>query len=168
MSTTVNFKGNPVELVGTPPQVGDPAPAFDLVGSDMSSVKLADSHGKVRIISIVPSIDTSVCSIQTKRFNQELDKFPESVIGYTISIDTPFAQNRWCATEGVQNMHLLSDFKGNTFGRDYGLYINDLGMLARSVMVVDKDDKVAYFELVPEISQEPDYTPALEKAKSLA
>lgn len=168
MATTVNFKGNPVELSGTPPQVGDTAPAFELVGSDMSPVKLSDSDGKVRVISIVPSIDTSVCDIQTKRFNKELDNLPDSVIGYTISIDTPFAQNRWCATEGVQKMHLLSDFKGNTFGRDYGLYINDMGLLARSVMIVDKDGKIAYFQLVPEISQEPDYAEVLEKAKSLA
>ncbi len=168
MATTVNFHDKPVELSGTPPQVGQNAPAFELTGGDMAPVKLADSSGKVRIISIVPSIDTGVCSIQTKRFNQEFDQLPEAIIGYTISVDTPFAQNRWCATEGVEKMKLLSDYKGQTFGRDYGLYINEMGLLARSVMIVDKDDKVAYFQLVPDISQEPDYNEVLQKARELA
>lgn len=168
MATTVNFKGNPVELSGTPPQTGEAAPPFELVGGDMSTVKLADSSGKVRILSIVPSVDTPVCSIQTARFNRELDTLPDSVVGYTISVDTPMAQNRWCATEGVEKMKLLSDFKGNTFGRDYGLYLQDLGLLARAVIIVDKDDKVAYTQLVPEIAQEPDYDAVLQKAKELA
>jgi thiol peroxidase len=168
MATTVNFKGNPIELSGTPPQIGDTAPPFELVGGDMAPVKLADSAGKVRIISVVPSIDTSVCSVQTARFNRELDTLPDSVVGYTISVDTPMAQNRWCAVEGVEKMKLISDFKGNTFGRDYGLYLHDLGLLARAVIIVDKDDKVVYTELVPEVSQEPNYDAALEKAKELA
>lgn len=168
MATTVNFHGKPVELSGTPPQVGDSAPSFELTGGDMSNVKLADSSGKIRILSIIPSIDTGVCSIQTKRFNMEFDGLPESIIGYTISVDTPFAQNRWCAAEGVEKMKLLSDYKGNTFGRDYGLYIHEMGLLARSVMIVDQNDKVAYFQLVPEISQEPDYSEVLQKARDLA
>lgn len=168
MATTVNLHGKPVQLSGTPPQIGDTAPAFDLTGGDMKSVKLADSSGKIRIISIVPSIDTGVCSVQTKRFNQEFDALPDSIIGYTISVDTPFAQNRWCATEGVEKMKLLSDYKGQTFGRDYGLYVSEMGTLARSVMIVDGDDKVVYFQLVPEISQEPDYAQVLQKARELA
>lgn len=168
MATTVIFHGNPVELSGTPPQVGDIAPAFELTGGDMKPVKLADTQGQVRIISVVPSIDTGVCSIQTKRFNQEFDALPDGILGYTISVDTPFAQNRWCATEGVEKMKLLSDYKGQTFGRDYGLYIEDLGLLARSVMIVDGAGKVAYMELVPDIAQEPNYTEVLEKARELA
>ena len=168
MATSVSFKGNPVELSGDPPQVGSAAPAFELTGGDMSPVTLADSSGKVRIISIVPSIDTSVCSLQTARFNREMDNLPESILGYTISVDTPMAQNRWCATEGVEKMKLLSDYKGQTFGRDYGLYIKDLGLLARAVMIVDKNDQVAYLQLVPEISQEPNYDEVLQKAKELA
>ena len=134
----------------------------------MAPVKLTDSAGKVRIISVVPSIDTGVCSVQTKRFNQEFDALPDSIIGYTISVDTPFAQNRWCATEGVEKMTLLSDYKGNTFGRDYGLYIHDMGLLARSVLIIDQNDQVAYLELVPEISQEPDYGKVLQKAREIA
>jgi thiol peroxidase len=168
MATTVNFKGSPLELSGTPPQVGSEAPPFSLVDSNMSPVHLSDSAGKVRIISVVPSVDTPVCSVQTARFNKELDALPESVIGYTVSVDTPFAQKRWCAAEGVEKMKLLSDYKGNTFGKDYGLYINDLGLLARSVFIVDKDGKIAYAQLVPEIAQEPDYDEVLAKAKELA
>ncbi len=168
MATTVTFKGNPVELSGTPPHIGAQAPAFDLTGGDMATVQLSDSDGKVRILSIIPSIDTGVCSIQTKRFNQEFDALPDSIVGYTISVDTPFAQNRWCAAEGVEKMTLLSDYKGNTFGRDYGLYIQDLGLLARSVFIVDKDGKIAYEEIVPEISQEPNYQAILDKARELA
>ncbi len=167
MATTVNFKGSPVELSGTPPQVGDAAPAFDLVDNSMNQVHLEDTNGKVRILSIVPSIDTSVCSIQTQKFNQALDQLPESVIGYTISIDTPFAQKRWCGAEGVEKMSLLSDYKGNNFGKDYGLYIADLGLLARSVFVIDGEGKVVYTEIVPEISQEPDYDQVIAIAKQL-
>lgn len=166
MANTVTFKGNPVELSGNPPQIGDEAPAFDLPNTEMENIKLHDSNGKIRIISVVPSIDTPVCSIQTSRFNRELDKLPD-VVGYTVSVDTPFAQKRWCGAEGVEKMTMLSDYKGNHFGRDWGLYINDLGLLARAVYIVDKDGKIAYSQLVPEIAQEPNYDEVLEKAKSL-
>ena len=168
MATTVTFKGNPVELAGTPPEVGQDAPAFDLVGANMAPVKLNDSHGKIRILSIVPSVDTPVCSIQTSRFNRELDALPESVVGYTISVDTPFAQARFCGTEGVEKMQMLSDYKGNTFGRDWGLYISDLGLLARAVFVVDEAGKVVYSQVVPEIAEEPNYDEVLQKARELA
>lgn len=168
MATTVTFKGSPLELSGTPPQVGDTAPAFTLADGGLSPVNLSDSAGKIRVISVVPSVDTPVCSIQTARFNKELDNLPDSVVGYTISVDTPFAQKRWCAAEGVEKMTLLSDYKGNTFGKDYGLYIDALGLLARSVFIVDGDGKIVYAELVPEIAEEPNYEAALAKAKELA
>jgi thiol peroxidase len=164
------MKGNPVELSGEPPKVGDQAPDFELTAGDMSTVKLSDSAGKVRLISVVPSIDTGVCSIQTKRFNEEIDNLPENVVAYTISVDTPFAQNRWCGAENVEKMKMLSDYKNNNkFGRDYGLYIESpLGADARAVFVVDADGKIAYSEIVPEIAQEPDYDAALAKARELA
>ncbi|RYX83690.1 thiol peroxidase [bacterium] len=165
---TVTLHGSPLDTVGDLPAVGDTAPAFDLVGNDMAPVKLSDSDGKVRIISVVPSVDTPVCSIQTARFNRDLDALPDSVVGYTISVDTPMAQARWCAAEGVEKMKLLSDFKGNNFGRDWGLYLQGPGLLARSVFVVDQEGKVVYVQLVPEIAQEPDYEPVLAKAKELA
>lgn len=167
MANTVTFKGNPVELSGNPPQVGATAPDFQLLNNDMQTVNLADTNGKVRIISVVPSIDTPVCSVQTSRFNRELDNLPD-VVGYTISVDTPFAQKRWCGAEGIEKMTMLSDYKGNNFGRDWGLYINDLGLLARAVYIVDKEGKVAYSQLVPEIAQEPNYDEVLEKARELS
>lgn len=169
MANTVTLKGNPVQLSGDLPQVGQQAPDFQLVANDLSQVSLQDSAGKVRIISVVPSIDTAVCSLETKRFNDELDKLPDSVVGYTVSVDTPFAQKRWCGAEGVEKMQLLSDYKGNTFGQAYGLYISEpLGANARCVFIIDKDDKIAYTQLVPEVAQEPDYNEVLEKARSLA
>jgi thiol peroxidase len=165
---TVTFKGNPLETVGNPPQVGDVAPDFTLVGNDMAAVNLSDTAGKIRVLSVIPSIDTPVCEVQTRKFNAELDQLPESVVGYTISVDTPFAQTRWCGIEGVEKMKLLSDYKGNNFGKDYGLYLNDLGLLARAVFIVDGEGKIVYSQLVPEIAQEPDYAEVIEKAKELA
>lgn len=168
--TSVTLKGNPVELSGQVPQVGDAAPDFELTADDLSKVKLSDSAGKIRILSVVPSIDTGVCAIQTKRFNQEIDKLPENVVAFTISVDTPFAQKRWCADEGVEKIKLLSDYKnGNKFGKDWGLYIQEpLGADARAVFIVDGDGKVAYTQLVPEITQEPNYDEVIEKARQLA
>lgn len=162
------MRGNAHQLSGEMPQNGAPAPDFTLVANDMSAVSLNDSSGKVRIISVVPSIDTGVCSIETARFNREMDSLPANVVGYTVSIDTPFAQKRWCAAEGVEKMQLLSDFKGATFARAYGVYLEDLGISARAIFIVDKDGKIAYTQLVPEIAQEPNYEEVLQKAKDLA
>jgi thiol peroxidase len=165
---SITFKGSPFETNGDLPQVGQAAPDFTLVANDMSAVSLKDSSGKVRIISVVPSIDTPVCAIETARFNRELDSLPDSVVGYTVSVDTPFAQKRWCAAEGVEKMKTLSDFKGHDFSRAYGVYQEDLGITARCVFIVDKDDKVAYTQLVPEIAEEPNYQEVIDKAKELA
>ena len=167
---SVTLKGNPIELSGNPPQAGAAAPDFELTANDLSKVKLSDSSGKVRILSVVPSIDTAVCSIQTKRFNEAVDGLPENVVAYTISVDTPFAQKRWCGAEGVEKMQLLSDYKsGNKFGHDYGLYIAEpLGADARAVFIVGPDDRIAYTQLVPEIAQEPNYDEVLQKARELA
>lgn len=165
---SVNFKGNAVQTNGELPQVGQPAPDFTLVATDMSPVSLADTAGKVRIISVVPSVDTAVCSLETKRFNTELDTLPDNVVGYTVSVDTPFAQKRWCAAEGVEKMQLLSDFKGQKFLQDWGMYLSDIGIAARGVFIVDGDGKVAYSQLVPEVTTEPDYAEVISKAKELA
>ena len=167
---TVTFKGNPFNLSGEPPQIGQPAPNFNLVANDLSSVKLSDTAGKVRLLSVVPSIDTGICSLQTKRCNSEVDNLPDNVVAYTISVDTPFAQKRWCGAEGVEKMSLLSDYKhDNKFGHDYGLYmVEPLGANARAVFIVDGDGKIAYSQLVPEIAQEPDYAEVLEKVREIA
>lgn len=169
MSDSVTLKGNAVALSGTVPEAGQQAPAFSLVANDLSSVSLSDSNGKIRLISVVPSIDTAVCSIETKRFNQEIDGLPENVVAYTVSVDTPFAQKRWCGAEDVQKMQLLSDYKGAAFAKDYGLYIDQpLGAAARCVFIVDADGKIVYRQLVPEITQEPDYKEVLDTLKQLA
>lgn len=165
---SVTFKGTPFQMSGQMPQVGDQAPAFTLVSTELAPVSLADSSGKVRIVSVVPSIDTGVCAIETARFNRELDSMPENVVGYTVSVDTPFAQKRWCGAEGVEKMQLLSDFKGQKFSHDYGVYLEELGITARCIFVIDKNDKVAYTQIVPEIAQEPDYDEVLNKARELA
>ena len=167
MATTITFKGDPVELSGTPPQVGDTAPAFDLVNTKMEQVKLSDSAGKIRVLSVIPSIDTGVCEAQTRRFNTALDEMGDDIVGITISEDTPFAQARWCGAEGITKMEMLSDFKGNTFGESYGLYMPSMGLLARSVYIIDADDKIAYFQLVPEMSDEPNYDDVLDKVKTM-
>ena len=165
---SVTFKGNAVQTNGDLPRVGEQAPDFTLVATDMSPVSLSDSAGKVRIISVVPSVDTAVCSLETKRFNTEMDSLPDNVVGYTVSVDTPFAQKRWCAAEGVEKMQLLSDFKGQKFLKDWGMYLSDLGIAARGVFIVDGDGKIAYSQLVPEVAEEPNYSEVLEKAKQLA
>ncbi len=167
MASTVTFKGDEMQLCGNPPAAGQDAPDFELVATDMSAVSLKDSAGKVRVISVVPSVDTPTCAIETARFNHELDNLSDDVVGYTVSVDTPFAQKRWCAAEGVEKMQLLSDFKSHDFLRDYGVYIENLGIAARCIFIVDKNDKIAYTQLVPEIADEPDYDAVIEKAKAL-
>jgi thiol peroxidase len=168
MTNSVTFKGREVQLSGAMPQIGDQAPDFQLTANDSSTVTLQDSAGKVRLVSTVPSIDTSVCSLETARFNREMDNLPDSVVGYTVSVDTPYAQRRWCGAENVQKMQLLSDFKGQKFGKDYGIYIEELGLLARCVFIIDKDGKIAYTQVVPEVAQEPDYDEAINRARELA
>jgi thioredoxin-dependent peroxiredoxin len=158
----VTMKGQPVTLVGPQLKVGDKAPEFSLLANDLSTVKLSDSAGKVRFLSVVPSLDTSVCSLQTKRFNDYLSGVGKKVAAYTVSCDLPFAQARFCSAEGIVNMKTLSDHREVSFGRDYGLLIKELRLLARAVLVIDAKDIIRYFQLVPEMGQEPNYEPALQ------
>jgi thiol peroxidase len=164
---SITFRGQDIQTNGDVPQPGDIAPAFTLVANDMSAVSLADSNGKIRIVSVVPSIDTPVCSIETNNFNKALDTLPDSVVGYTVSVDTPFAQKRWCGAEGVEKMKLLSDFKGHKMIQDYGLYIANIGIAARAVFVIDAAGKVAYTQLVPEVTSEPNYDEVLAAVRAL-
>lgn len=163
----VTMHGKPLQTNGELPQVGQDAPDFQLTGPDMSQVKLSDSSGKIRILSIVPSVDTGVCSLQTARFDQELQKMAGDVVGYSISVDTPFALKRWIGAEDAEKIVALSDFKDHQCLRDYGVYIEDAGMAARSVVIVDGAGKVAYTQLVPEISDEPNYDEVLNKVNQL-
>ena len=161
----VTFKGAPMTLVGNQVGVGDTAPGFTVTGTDMSEVKLSDAKGKVLLLSIVPSLDTSVCSIQTRRFNDEAKSLGEDVEVLTISMDLPFAQARWLEAESVEHLDTASDYKNREFGENWGLYVKELGLLARSVFVVDKNGKVSYREIVPEMTDEPTYDAAIDAVK---
>ncbi|MEI3606058.1 thiol peroxidase [Pseudogracilibacillus sp. SE30717A] len=161
----VTFKDSPVTLLGTEIQVGNDAPNFTVVANDLSDRSLDDYKGKVKLISIVPSLDTGVCAQQTKRFNEEADKL-DNVQLITISMDLPFAQTRWCSAEGVKNIDILSDHRDADFGKKYGVLIKELRLLARSIFVIDSNDKVTYLEYVSEVTNHPDYDKALEAAKN--
>lgn len=163
----VTFQGNPLTLLGTEIKVGNKAPNFTALGNDLAPVSLSDFSGKIRIISAVPSLDTPVCDAQTRRFNQEAAALKDVVI-LTLSCDLPFAQARFCGAAGIDAVKTLSDHKDLDFGVKYGLAIEELRLLTRAVIVVDKDDTVKYVQIVPEVTNEPDYAAALACVKSLA
>lgn len=161
----VTFKGKPVTLVGQQISVGDTAPDFTVLSNNLQPVSLSDYQGKIKLISVVPSIDTGVCSEQTKRFNEEADKL-DNVQVLTISMDLPFAQTRWCAANGIKNLDILSDHRDADFGKKYGVLIQELRLLARAIFVIDSNNKVTYVEYVSEVGNHPDYDKALEAAKA--
>ena len=164
-----SFKGNPLTLVGPILECGTAAPDFKLVKDDLSDATLATYAGKVKILSVFPSLDTPVCDTQMRRFNEEAAGLGGNVVVLGISRDLPFAQKRWCAAAGVEQVETLSDFRGN-FGETYGLLIKDgpLGnLLARAVFVVDKGGKLVYQQIVPELTKEPDYGPVLQAARNV-
>lgn len=163
----VLFKGNPAALVGPELRVGDQAPDFQVVDNGLQPVTLATDAGKVRLVVATPSLDTPVCDTMTRQFNQQAAEFPDSVATYVISVDLPFAQKRWCGNAGIDKVKTLSDYQDRSFGLNYGLLLQNLKLLARAVFVIDRDDKIAYYELVPEVTTEPDYAAALEAVKKL-
>jgi thiol peroxidase len=163
----VTLKGNPVTLLGDEVRIGQKAPDAELVANDLSAVKLSSFHGKVCILSSVPSLDTPVCDVETRRFNAEAAKLGPDVAVLTVSMDLPFAQSRWCGAAGVKNVQTLSDHRESSLGKSYGVLIKDLRLLARAVFVVDKAGVVRYHELVKEIASEPNYEAALKAAKGL-
>jgi thiol peroxidase len=164
----VNFtwKGNPVTQLGNDVKVGDKAPEFTVLANDLSPVTLAESKGKVRLISVIPSIDTPVCDAQTRRFNEEASKLGNVQV-LTISADLPFAQKSWCAANGIENVQTLSDHRDLSFGEAYGVAIQELRLLARAIFVVDTNDKVTYVEYVNESTDHPNYEAALEAARAV-
>jgi thiol peroxidase len=164
---TVTMKGKPLVLSGNTVKVGSKAPDFEVIGKDLSPVKFSSFAGRVCIISCVPSLDTSVCDIMTRRFNEEAVKLEDDVVVLAISMDLPFGQNRWCIAADVKNVFILSDHRTASFGQAYGVLLKDLRLLARAVFVVDKTGIVRYEEIVPEITHEPDYDKALEEVKKL-
>jgi thiol peroxidase len=169
-SRTVLFKGNPVELAGPELKPGDPAPDFSCVGAGLSVVSLGDSKGKARLFNVVPSLDTPVCNTQTRRFSEELQALGDKVAAYTVSLDLPFAQQRWCTEAKVENLKNLSDVRDHSFGEHYGVLIKGLPipLLARAVFVVDGGNTIKYAQVVPEIASEPNYEPALKALKEAA
>lgn len=163
----VSMGGNPVTLLGNLAKEGDDAPDFVVQGNDMGNVKLSDYKGKTIIISVVPSLDTGVCDLQTKRFNKEASELGEDVAVLTISMDLPFAQARWCGAAGVKNVVTLSDHRTAEFGENYGVLVKGARLLARSVFLINKDGKIVYTQIVAVGSDEPDYETVLAKAKEL-
>jgi len=163
----VTIFGNPLTLLGEAVTVGSKAPAFNVLDNELNPKSLADFAGKVLIISAVPSLDTPVCDMETRRFNTEASKLGENVHILTISMDLPFAQKRWCAAAGVDRVATLSDHRDASFGMAWGVLIKELRLLARSVFVVDQSGTVKYVQLVPEVTHEPDYDAALAAAKAL-
>ena len=161
----VTFHGNGMTLVGTDIKPGDAAPEFAALNGELAPVRLADFKDKIVIISSVPSLDTPVCELQTKRFNDEAAKLKAAVI--TISMDLPFAQKRFCDSFNVKGVTMLSDFRDREFSHAFGLYIKELGLIARAVYVIDAKGRVAYREIVSDISNQPDYDKALAEAKRL-
>jgi thiol peroxidase len=166
-SGLVTIHGNPLTLVGNEINVGDRAPEFEVLGNDLQPVKLSDYQGKIRVISAIPSLDTPVCDMETRRFNTEAAKLGEDVVILTISMDLPFAQKRWCAAAGVDRVVTVSDHRRAEFGHAYGILIKELRLLARAVFVIDPQGIVRYVQLVGEVGQEPDYTAVIEAVRSL-
>jgi len=168
-ASAVTFKGSPMTLVGEEVKVGQKAPDFVLHFFDngMQSIRLADLLGKPSIISVVPSLDTSVCQLQTKRFNQEIATLGDRINALTVSLDLPFAMKRFCGAEDIQAMRVGSDYQDRNFGEHWGLLIDELKLLARAVYVLDAQGEVVYAQLVPEVAQEPDYDAALAAVKKL-
>ncbi|PLT27830.1 thiol peroxidase [Peribacillus deserti] len=162
----ITFKGNPVTLLGNEVKVGDKAPNFTVLANDLSEVTLEDTKGSVRLISVVPSLDTGVCDAQTRRFNEEASKLGNVNI-LTVSVDLPFAQKRWCGANGIENVQTLSDHRDLSFGEAYGVAIQELRLLARAVFVINSSDEVTYVEYVSEATNHPDYEAAIEAVKAV-
>lgn len=163
--TEITFKNNPIHLEGTEVSKGDVAPNFKVLDNSLNEVTLDNFKGQKKLISVVPSIDTGVCDQQTRKFNEEASQ--EDGVVLTISVDLPFAQKRWCASNGLDNVVTLSDHRDLSFGENFGVVMEGMRLLARSVFVLDQDNKVVYKEIVSEGTNFPDFEKALEAYKNL-
>ena len=159
------FIGKKVTLVGKLPQVGELAPDFTILATDLTKKSLSDFTGR-KVISVIPSIDTGICSTQTRRFNQELAEMDQTVV-ITVSCDLPFAQARWCGAEGLEGAVTLSDYYDHSFGKAYGLLMEEWNLLARAVLVLDEDNRITYAEYLDNVNEHPDYEAALAAVKAL-
>ena len=162
----ITMKGNPLTLLGKETKVGEPASDFTVLTNDLQPFTLKDAGDKVKIISVVPSLDTGICELQTIQFNQEASEL-ENVVILTISVDLPFAQKRFCGAKGIDKVITLSDHRDLSFGLNYGFVIEELRLLARGIVILDQENKVRYVEYVKEVAEHPDYDRAIEEAKKL-
>lgn len=163
----VTVKGNPVTLIGAELRVGDKAPDFTVLDGELKEVSLKDYDGKIKLVSVTPSLDTPVCDMQARRFNHEAGKLPDSIAALNISMDLPFAISRFCATAGIDKVKAYSDHRDASFGTAYGVLIKELRLLARSIFIIDRDNTIRYIELVPELTDHPDYDRALKEVNKL-
>lgn len=164
----ITFMGNPLTLVGNEVKAGDKAPSFTVLEKDLSEVKLSDFAGKVKLISVTPSLDTPVCDLQAKTFEEEAGKLPDNVVVMNISMDLPFAIARFSEGAKIGRIKTLSDHREGSFGNAFGVLIKELRLLARSVFVIDPSDVVRYEEIVPEVTNQPDYAKALAETRKLS
>lgn len=163
----LKMKGHPLTLLGKELKIGDKAPDFTALTPELQPCTLADTAGKVRVISVVPSIDTPVCDAQTRYFNQDASQLPGVAI-LSLSVDLPFALKRYCAAQGIENLTTLSDHKDLDFGKKYGFVIEELRLLSRGVIVIDKQDVIRYIQYVPNVEDQPDFDSALAAVKALS
>lgn len=163
----IMMKGNPLTLVGNEVKVGDKAPDFTALDNALSPVQFLSYRGKICILSSVPSLDTPVCDMETRKFNEEASRLGPDIVILTISMDLPFAQKRWCAAAGVNKVQTLSDHRDASFSTSYGVLIKELRLLARAVFLVDRQGTIQYIQLVKELTNEPDYEALLSALKKL-
>ncbi len=164
---TITSRGKPLTLEGTGLRLGEVAPDFTVLGRDRKPVRLSQFAGKIKVISVTPSLDTPVCDVQLRRFNSEAASLPADVVVLNVSMDLPFAIERFCVTAGIDRVVALSDHREAAFGTAFGVLIRETRLLARSVFILDKDDRVRYAEIVPEQSDHPDYEAALRSLREL-
>lgn len=155
----ITFQGNPIKLVGPTLKVGDTAPDFLVTGNNLNDITLKDTCGK-RVFVVVPSIDTAVCDMEVRKFNEEASNIKDTTI-YVISMDLPFAQARWCGNAGIDKVITVSDYKEKSFGKNYGVFIEGLCLLTRAIFIVDENNKITYVEYCSEVTNEPNYEAAL-------
>ncbi len=164
---SITWRGNPLTLLGKELHLGEPAPDFEVLDNNLQPVRLSNYRGKVCVMSSIPSLDTPVCDMETRRFNEEAGKLSSDVVIFTISMDLPFAQKRWCGAAGVDQVITLSDHRQADFGTAYGMLIKELRLLARAVFVVDQSGIIRHIQLVKEVAEEPDYDAVIQAVNKL-